>query len=225
MHRVHEAFPLIVYQGMVECHEEFKEKNLDTLRDYWFDGYQNESPEYSGKIFVHLQHQYRQFFRELRTHVDNYFEYLKVDHSKLDYHIIKSWVGLHKDNETPSVKPHNHNASDLSFVYYVKTDETSDKFCVAQEKNPNECVGDIFVEAMQRNLITEYNRYNCNVYSITPIEGSVVIFPSKIGHFTQKFTERQDERLVIPGDIRVTLKPENPDYHQGSTHPSQWLEL
>ena len=224
MHRVHEAFPLIVYQGMVESQDKIK-IHLEELRDYWFDGYQNESPEYSGRIFVHQNKNYQPFFKELRTHVDNYFEYLNVDHSKLDYHIIKSWVGYHKDDDTPSIKPHNHNASDLSFVYYVKTDETSDKFCVAQEKNPNECVGDMFTEALQKNLITGYNRYNCNVYSITPIEGSVVIFPSKIGHFTQKFTEREGERLVIPGDIRVTLKPDHPDYHQGSTHPSQWLQL
>jgi hypothetical protein len=224
MHRVHEAFPLIVYQGMVESHDKIK-IYLEELRDYWFDGYQNESPEYSGRIFAHQNKIYRPFFEELRTHVDNYFEYLNVDYSKLDYHIIKSWVGYHKDDETPSIKPHNHNASDLSFVFYVKTDETSDKFCVAQEKNLNECVGDMFTEALQKNLITGYNRYNCNVYSITPIEGSVVIFPSKIGHFTQKFTERKGERLVIPGDIRVTLKPEHPDYHQGSTHPSQWLQL
>lgn len=224
MHRIHEAFPLIVYQGMVESQDKIK-VYLEELRDYWFDGYENESPECSGRIFAHQNKIYRPFFEELRTHVDSYFEYLNVDYSKLDYHIIKSWVGYHKDDDTPSIKPHNHNASDLSFVYYVKTDETSDKFCVAQEKNSNECVGDMFTEALQKNLITGYNRYNCNVYSITPIEGSVVIFPSKTGHFTQKFTERIGERLVIPGDIRVTLKPEHPDYHQGSTHPSQWLQL
>jgi len=210
MHRVHEAFPLIVYQGMVNCHEDIK-NNINELREYWFDGYRNESPEYSGRIFAHQKESCRPFFDELRMHVDNYFEYLNIDHSKLDYHIIKSWVGYHENDDTPSVKPHNHNASDLSFVFYVKTDETSDKFCVAQEKNPNECVGDLFMEAFQKNLITGYNRYNCNVYSISPIEGSILIFPSKIGHFTQKFTERKGERLVIPGDIRVTLKPENPD--------------
>ncbi len=225
MHRIHEMFPLIVYQGMVDCHEKFKEDNLNFLRDYWFDGYQNESPEYSGRIFVHHQEKCKIFFEELRSQVDNYFGHLNVDYEKLDYHIIKAWVGLHKNDDTPSVKPHNHNESNLSFVYYVNTDETSDKFCIAQEKNKNECVGDLFMEAMQRNLITGYNRYNCNVYSVTPIEGSVLIFPSDIGHFTQKFTERISERLVIAGDIRVTLKEEYPNYHQGSTHPSQWLQL
>ena len=225
MNRVHELFPLIVYQGMVNCHEKFKNKNLNSLREYWFDGYQNESPEYSGRIFAHLDKQNQLFFEELKNHIDNYFEYLNIDYKKLDYHIIKSWVGLHKDDDTPSVKPHNHNESNISFVYYLNTDETSDKFCIAQEKNKNECVGDLFMEAIQKNLITGYNRYNCNVYTITPIEGSVLLFPSNTGHFTQKFTERKSERVVIAGDIRVTLKAEYSNYHQGSTHPSQWLAI
>lgn len=225
MYKVHEIFPLVVYQGEVECHEEFKKNNIDTLREYWFNGYINESPEYSGKIFAHLNDEYSQFFKELRTHIDNYFDCLKVDYSKLDYHVIKSWVGCHLNDETPSVKPHTHNESNLSFVYYLKSDETSDKFCIAQQKNHNECVGDLFQTAIQRNLITGYNKYNCNVYTITPKEGTIVIFPSNIGHFTQKFTTRKDERIVIPGDVRVTLKRDFPDYHQGSTHPSQWIEL
>lgn len=225
MNKVHEVFPLIVYQGEVECHSEFKRRNLDNLKDYWFNGYINESPEYSRKIFAHLNDDYKVFYEELRVHIDNYFNFLNVDHTKLDYHIIKSWVGCHFDDETPSVKPHTHNESNLSFVYYVKTNETSDKLCVAQEKNKNECVGDLFQTSIVRNLITGYNKYNCNVYTITPKESTVVIFPSNIGHFTQKISTRIGERVVVVGDVRVTLKPECPDYHQGSTHPSQWLNL
>lgn len=225
MHKIHEMFPLIVYQGKVECHEEFKKNNLDSLRDYWFDGYKNESPEYSGKIFVHLKEECKDFFSELRTHVDKYFETLNIDYTKLDYHNIKSWIGCHFNNDTPQLKPHTHNESNLSYVYYLKTDETSDKLCIVQDKNKNECVGGIFETSFQNNLITGYNKYNCNYYTITPKEGTIVIFPSNVGHFTQKFAERKGERIVIPGDIRVTLKREYCDYHQSSTHPSQWLEL
>lgn len=225
MNKIHEIFPLAVYQGDVENHNEFKEKNLDTLRDYWFNGYINESPEYSGRIFAHHNPKYKSFFSELKNHIDNYFDALFVDHSKLNYHIIKAWVGCHLNDETPSVKPHTHNESNLSFVYYVKSDETSDKFCIAQKENQNECVGDLFQTAIQKNLITGYNQYNCDVYTITPQEGTVLVFPSSIGHFTQKFMTRKDERIVIAGDIRITLNVDNPDYHQGSTHPSQWLEL
>jgi len=224
-YKIHELFPLVVYQGDVKCHQEFKEKNLESLKEYWFNGYINESPEYSGRIFAHHNLEYKVFFEELRTHIDNYFDTLLIDYSKLDYHVIKSWVGCHFDDETPSVKPHTHNESNLSFVYYTNTDETSDKFCVAQQQKKNESVGDLFQTTIQRNLITGYNKYNCNVYTITPKEGSMVIFPSNIGHFTQKFTKRECERVVIAGDIRVTLKKEYADYHQGSTHPSQWLGL
>jgi hypothetical protein len=83
----------------------------------------------------------------------------------------------------------------------------------------------MFETSKKYNLIKKYNRYNCNVYTITPHEGTVIIFPSDIGHFTQQFVERMEERIVIVGDIRITLSPENLNYHQGSTHPSQWLEL
>lgn len=224
-YKVHEIFPLIIYQGSVNCHEKFKEKNLDTLKNYWFNGYINESPEYSGKIFAHHNSEYKIFFDELKSHIDNYFNTLSVDYSKLSYQITKSWVGCHFDDETPSVKPHTHNESNLSFIYYLKTDDTSDKLCIAQQKNRNESIGDLFQTSMYNNLITGYNKYNCNIYTITPKEGTLVIFPSNIGHFTQKFTTRKDERIVIPGDIRVTLKQQFSNYHQGSTHPSQWLEL
>ena len=103
MNKVHEIFPLVIYQDSIDCHREFKGENLDSLREYWFNGYENESPEYSGKIFLHLDPRYNFFFDDLKTSVDNYFLHLNVDYSKLNYHVIKSWVGYHKDDETPSI--------------------------------------------------------------------------------------------------------------------------
>jgi len=225
MNKVHEIFPLIVYQGKVDCHEEFKKDNLNSLKEYWFNGYENESPEGSGKIFVHHQEKYKKFFNSLKNNLDEYMEHLNVNYNLFNYHIAKSWVGFHLDDTTPSVTPHYHNESNISFVYYLKTDDTSDKFCVSQQKNRNEFAGGLFETANVRNTLLGYNKYNCNYYTITPKEGTVILFPSNTYHFTQKFTERKDERIVIAGDIRVTLKKEYCNYHQGSTHPSQWLEL
>ena len=225
MNKIHEVFPLVVYQGTVYCHEEFKKLHLNSLRDYWFDGYQNESPEGSGRIFVHLQEKYKLFFLSLKKNIDQYMQHLNIDNTILDYHVIKSWVGYHKDDSTPSVTPHFHNESNISFVYYLKTDDSSDRFCVSQSQNRNEIVGGLFETANKKNTLLGYNKYNCNYYTITPIEGSVLIFPSNLTHFTQKVTERTGERIVIAGDIRITLKPEHSHYHQGSTHPSQWTQL
>lgn len=225
MSKIHEVFPLVIYQGNIDCHEEFKEKNIDSLRDYWFNGYENESPEFSGRIFLHQQKRYKKFFDDLKKNIDEYNNYLNIDYSLLSYHVIKSWVGYHFDDNTPSVEPHFHNESNISFVYYLKTDHTSDKFCVKQIFNRNEYVGSLFETSSQRNTLLGYNRFNCNNYTITPIEGTVLLFPSNTYHFTQKFTTRKDERIVIAGDIRVTFNKDSINYHQGSTHPSQWIEL
>ena len=225
MNKVHEIFPLVIYQDSIDCHKEFKGENLDSLRDYWFNGYDNESPEYSGKIFLHLDPRYNFFFDDLKTSVDNYFLHLNVDYSKLNYHVIKSWVGYHKDDETPSIPAHFHNESNLSFVYYLKTDSSSDKFCLQQEKNRNESVGGLFETSHSNNTLYSFNKYNCNYYTITPHEGTVVIFPSNVTHFTKKGVHRRGERIVIAGDIKITLKQECYNHHQGSTHPNQWKQI
>ena len=121
MNKVHQIFPLIVYQGTIDCHEEFKEQNLESLRDYWFNGYENESPEVSGNIFSHLTEDYSVFYESLKKCIFEYFDHLKVNHTLFDFHVVKSWVGYHKDDDTPSIPSHFHNESNISFVYYLKT--------------------------------------------------------------------------------------------------------
>ena len=88
----------------------------------------NESPEYSGRIFAHLNHNYKVFFDSLKNNLDEYLQHLSVNHNLINYHIV--WVGYHKDDETPSIPAHYHNESNISFVYYLKTDTSSDKLCI-----------------------------------------------------------------------------------------------
>ena len=95
---------------------------------------------------------------------------------------------------------------------------------MSQPRNRNEFNWWIIRDFYEKNTLLGYNRYNCNFYNITPIEGSVLVFHN-LTHGTQKIMDRTDERLVIAGDIRVTLKPEHYKHHQGCTHPSQWLQL
>ena len=222
MGKVHEVFPLVIYQGNIDCHNRFKQYTRE-LQQYWFNGYENESPEYSGRIFLHADSKYEMFFDDLKKNIDEYFKELNVDHTKLSYFISKSWVGYH-NKEIPQLNPHYHNEANISFVYYLKSSDKSDKFCVSQRFNINENTGGLFEPSDQRNTLLGYNKYNCNFYTITPTEGSVLLFPSNIYHHTLESEER-DERIVIAGDVRVTLKPEHSNYHQGCTHPTQWLEL
>ena len=110
-------------------------------------------------------------------------KHLNVDHTKLSYFISKSWVGYH-NKEIPQLNPHYHNEANISFVYYLKSSDKSDKFCVSQRNNINENTGGIFETSDQRNTLLGYNKYNCNFYTITPTEGTVLLFPSNIYHHT-----------------------------------------
>jgi hypothetical protein len=225
MKKIHEVFPLVIYQETLDCHEEFKEKNLDELKKYWFNGYEYETPEHSSNIFVHLNPNYSDLFKGLRKVFDGYFDALNINYDRLNYHVAKSWVVYHKDDSTPPMAPHNHNEANISFVYYLNTDDTSDKFTVVQMQNRNEACKGFFDSIDNHNIMTGFNRYNCNYYTITPTEGTVVVMPTETYHQTIKKTPRINERVAIAGDVRVTLKAEYFKHHQGCTHPSQWLEL
>lgn len=227
MQRIHEIFPLVVYQTTLDCHGKFKEKYFDNIKKYWFNGYKYESPEASSRIFLHLNDEYKIFFDSLRKAFDEYFEVLNIKSELLNYHIVKSWVVYHKNDTTPPLRPHKHNEANISFVYYLNTNETADKFIVSQlpDNNINQVCEGFFDIADKNNVMTSFNRYNCNHYSITPIEGTVLIMPTGTYHHTLKEVPRNGERVAIAGDVRVTLNPEHYRHHQGCTHPSQWREL
>lgn len=223
MIKTHEVFPILIAQDEIDIHKQFKEKYFEELKTLWFNGYENETPENSGKCNLHLNSNYLIFFQSLKRSVLKYLDLLEVEYEKFNINITKSWIGYH-DKNIPELKPHVHNSSDISFCYYLSSDETSDKFCVHNLNNINEVSGALFEIGNKYNLIRRYNKYNCDSYTITPHEGTVIIFPSKLMHSTLKQQNIKD-RYVIAGDIKLNLKSEYNLYHQSIPHPSQWLSF
>ncbi len=221
--KVHEVFPILVAQDKVEVHQEFKDQYFEELKSLWFNGYENETPENSGRCSLHLNDNYLFLFKSLKKSICNYLDLLEVDCKKLNINFTKSWVGYH-DKDIPQLKPHIHNGSDISFCYYLSSDDTSDKFCVHSLNNINEVSGNIFEPSNKYNLIKKFNKYNCGNYTITPHEGTIVIFPSNLSHSTLK-KENLSDRYVIAGDVKLCLKPEYNLHHQSMPHPSLWLSL
>jgi hypothetical protein len=224
MNKIHEIFPTIVYQGEIKSHQEFKNQYLSELKEYWFDGYENESPENSEKIFLHHNLKYQSFFKNLLENVYEYLNILDVDVDKFNFYVTKSWIGYHKNTE-PTLKMHNHNASNISFCYYLSSNHTSDKFCIHQISNTNEVSEGIFESHSKFNTIKKFNKYNCNQYTITPIEGSVLIFPGSLLHSTLRTQEMNGERIVIAGDIFMSLKKEYQNHHQSIVDPFTWTQI
>lgn len=221
--KIHEVFPIVVAQDTIENHREFKEKYFEELKSQWFNGYENETPENSGRCSLHLNKNYHLFFNSLIKCVRNYLNILEVDHDKLNINVTKSWVGYH-NKDIPQLKPHIHNGADISFCYYISSDESSDKLCVHNTNNMNELSKGMFETGDRFNLIKKFNKYNCESYTITPHEGTVVLFPSNLMHSTLK-KDNLGDRYVIAGDIKLCLKEQYNLYHQSTPHPNLWLSF
>lgn len=227
-HQVYELFPTVVYRGEVTCHKEFKDQYFQDLCNYWhwaeeLPREEIESPENSGRYFLHHENKYQSFFDCLVENVRQYLNVLNVDDSLLNVYVTKSWVNIHEQG-LPNTKIHIHNCSDISFCYYLNCNETSDKLCFHQESNKNEVSEFMFqtTKSGKYNLIKSYNKYNCNNYTITPIEGTVVLFPSSMLHSTLPFVERVGKRVSICGDITLTLKEDVVKCEYSRMDPSTW---
>jgi uncharacterized protein (TIGR02466 family) len=226
--KVHEVFSIAIVQDSIENHEEIKNNYFDELKSLWYktndkNEWIHETPENSGKCSLHLNPRYLKIFQSLNKSVCKYLDLLEVDHQKLNINFTKSWIGYH-DKDVPQLNPHIHNESDISFCYYISSDETSDKFCVHDLKNRNEISESLFEPSNKYNIIKRFNKYNCSNYTITPHEGTVIIFPSNLMHSTIK-KQNLGDRYVIAGDIKLCLKPEYNLHHQSMPHPSLWLSL
>ncbi len=227
-HQVYEIFPTIIYRGEINCHKEFKKKYISDLCEYWhysddLPREELESPENSGKYFLHHNEKYKDFFECLVNNVRQYLKVLEIDESMLNVYVTKSWVNIHKE-DLPNIKIHTHNCSDISFCYYLNTNDRSDKLCFHQKNNNNEVSEFMFetTKSGKYNLLKKYNKYNCNNYVVSPIEGTVVLFPSSMMHSTMQLEERTSERIAICGDITLTLKKEVIKCEYSRMDPSMW---
>ena len=81
----------------------------------------------------------------------------------------------------------------------------------------NEIAGGLFETADRKNTLIGFNKYNCNHYTITPVEGTV-LFPSKTLH-PQKFARKMMKELLLQ-EIFYHIRKNNADYHQGCTSQS-----
>lgn len=229
-HQIYEIFPTVIYRGEVDCHDQFKEKFIDELCEYWHwseDLPRGEinSPENSGRYFLHLEKKYEDFFNSLNKNVRNYLRILDVDEQKLNVYVTKSWINIHRQ-DLPEIKVHNHNCSDISFCYYLNSNETSNKLCFHQTENKNEVSEFLFETSNQKfSLVKKFNRYNCNNFTVSPLEGTVVLFPSHMLHSTIRQEFVQGTRVSICGDITLTLKEEFIKCEYSRVDPSLWKKV
>ena len=96
-------------------------------------------------------------------------------------------------------QPHIHTNSDWSFVYYVETSEDMGRL--------------VLIDPRIRKIIhwrsgegeINANSFTHNTYSVTPLVGKFIIFPSYLEHLVE-FNPTDKPRISISGNIKITSK-------------------
>ena len=82
-------------------------------------------------------------------------------------------------------KPHRHNGSIVSGVYYVKVPKNSGNIVFTQP----------YILAMYQELY-EFNQYNSETWNIAPEENKCLLFPSYLEHYVESNLNKK-ERISI----------------------------
>ena len=112
---------------------------------------------------------------------------------ELKFVIVNMWANINEHRDFN--KAHLHPNSDWSFAYYVKVTEDSGGivFCDPRVRR---------VMRVQDDILIDYsNGSQHSIYTVNPLNGKLVIFPSYLEHYVEP-NLTQETRISISGNIR-----------------------
>ena len=123
-------------------------------------------------------------------------EYLGVmEHN--DVYISRSWCVKHKKGDWAGL--HAHINSIWSGIYYLKCDDRSGSVVFEKGWNYNNC----FTSTLQPDHFQ--NHLNQDAFSFTPVDGTLLIFPSQLQHRVLR-SESDSLRYCIAFDVFISGK-------------------
>ena len=107
--------------------------------------------------------------------------------------IINMWANINEHRDFN--KAHLHPNSDWSFAYYVKATEDSGGivFCDPRVRR--------LMNVQDEILIDYSNDSQHSIYTVNPLNGQLIIFPSYLEHYVEP-NLTQETRISISGNIR-----------------------
>ena len=136
----------------------------------------------------------KNFITEISNNIGSAIKDMNWDLDSQIARITNMWAIINK--ERAFNERHHHGNSSLSAAYYVKA-----------EKNAGDL---IFFDPRQANVFhhptsKEANSLNCQVQSVTPRSGTLVLFPSYLEH---KVAENlsNEERIVVSFNVSLIKK-------------------
>ena len=164
-----------------------KEKNPDGVKKSNVNGWHSKGFDLKNENL-------KVFINEISNNIGAAVKDMGWDLESQLVRITNMWAIINKDRAFN--ERHHHGNSSLSAAYYVKAEENS---------------GDIiFFDPRQANVFhhptsKEANSLNCQVQSITPKAGTLVLFPSYLEHKVDENLSNE-ERIVVSFNIALIRK-------------------
>ena len=153
-------------------------------QNYYGSILQNDSA--GGAILLYKE--FKPILEFITKVVEELGEELKFPEN-IEHSVTSSWLNINSKNSWH--RPHSHGGHLWSGVYYIKTDENSAPICF-----PNS------VGSYQQHWpgFEIDSPYSCDMVSVIPKEGDLIIFPSWLVHYVPLHTGDED-RINIAFNI------------------------
>jgi len=166
-----------------------KEKNPIGIKKSNINGWHSEGFDLKNKNL-------KKFINEISTNIGAAVNDMGWDLNSQLVRITQMWAIINKKGAFN--ERHHHGNSSLSAAYYVKAEQNAGNI--------------IFFDPRQANVFhhpssTKPNSLNCQVQSITPKAGTLVLFPSYLEHKVGENLSNE-ERIVISFNISLVKKNE-----------------
>lgn len=231
-------FPTTIYVGKMEDHDRHKEEFYKIYPKFDYPQEKinkqktlvtiNTISENEGNPLIHLEDSVAPLFAEIARHTKTYYREVLRLKDVFDVVFTKSWISRSRESNH-EIPWHIHSTSHISFIYYLNTPENSHILEFSNEYAPNAFFKSLFFDdpaGEEYNIVEEYTEKNAEIFGLTPIEGNLVLFPSKIPHCTKSPSDNfNGERLAIVGDITLILKEQYLKYSYGYTNEKYWKKF
>jgi len=163
--------------------EDLDNKNSFNYKEGWEPGtHQISDVEFSKNLFQ--DYNFPVFLKELDHHIKLYLTSVSIP-TTTEYKIVSSWMTKTRKNEYAHL--HNHGRSDISGVYYYKTNGVDGSI---RFKNPLSQFSTFLLENVRADVM------------YPPIEGRLILFPGWLDHSVE--TNNTDhERISISFNINL----------------------
>lgn len=230
--KAHAIFPTLVGEFSYDYPQRFKDTFFERVYDHVDSNW--NSNEKTGHVNIHHEKSFEELFAFIGQSLKQFIARYECDPSKMDAYIVKTWLNIIRDIQTPY---HTHADAHVSFVYYVNVpDDIQEPIRFFSEQSGRYVPYPGFTK--YANHTGTWHQFNAQAWEFFPKEGDLLIFPSCMPHDTElknrevksmesvnfPLDKLKKKRISIAGDVILTFK-ERAAVAMGLQPFSNWTKI